>query len=189
MANGRIYQNALGAGNAYVSRYNASNSQAGVYTNSGGATYFGTNVDYSGGDKYSISSLPTAEWGNPDGNTTNAFELNVAASGTAGNAISWTRALNSDGSGNLTAPVSLSTPKLTISSGSSKRGTFAVTAGAATVVNASVTANSVIVITLKTVGGTIAGDPYVDTITPTTGFTVAGGGGSNTSTYNYVIIE
>lgn len=184
-----VAQSAVGAANAYVTRYNASNSQAGIYANSGGSAYFGSNVNYSSGDKYSISSLPAAEWGNVDGNATNAFELNVAASGTAGNAISWTRALNSDGSGNLTALVSLSTPKLTISTGSSKRGTFTVTAGAATVVNATVTANSAIVITLKTVGGTIGGQPYVDTITPTTGFTVAGGGGSNTSTYNYVIIE
>ena len=68
-------------------------------------------------------------------------------------------------------------------------GTFAVTAGAATVTQAAVTANSLILITLKTAGGTYVSPPYVATITPTTGFTVAGGGGSDSSTYNYMVIN
>lgn len=80
--------------------------------------------------------------------------------------------------------------KLIITAGSNKRaGTVTLTAGAATVTNTAVTAKSTVLLCLKTVGGTIAGLPYVDTITPTTGFTVAGGGASNTSTYNYIIIE
>jgi hypothetical protein len=62
-----------------------------------------------------------------------------------------------------------------------------VTSGAATVSQTKVTANSLILITLKTVGGTVAAQ-YVATITPGTGFTVAGGG-SDTSTYNYVVIN
>ena len=66
-------------------------------------------------------------------------------------------------------------------------GTYTVTAGAATVSQTKVTANSLILITLKTVGGTVAAQ-YVATITPGTGFTVAGGG-SDTSTYNYVVIN
>ena len=66
-------------------------------------------------------------------------------------------------------------------------GTYTVTAGAATITNTAVTANSQILITLKTVGGTVASQ-YVATITPGTGFTVAGGG-SDSSTYNYVIIN
>lgn len=58
-----------------------------------------------------------------------------------------------------------------------------------TVANANVTANSIILFTLKTVGGTVvAGQgPNVMTITPGTGFTVAGAS-TDTSTYNYLII-
>lgn len=56
-----------------------------------------------------------------------------------------------------------------------------------TVANAAVTAGSIISFTLKTVGGTVsAGAPNVKTITPGTGFTVAGVA-SDTSTYNYEI--
>jgi hypothetical protein len=68
-------------------------------------------------------------------------------------------------------------------------GTFALTAGAATVSQSKVTANSTILITLKTASGTIAAMPWVATITPTTGFTVATGATSDTSTYNYVVIN
>jgi len=50
-----------------------------------------------------------------------------------------------------------------------------------------VTANSNIVFTLKTVGGTVGAYPTIQTITPGTGFTVEGGA-SDTSTYNYWII-
>lgn len=65
-------------------------------------------------------------------------------------------------------------------------GTFTVAGGAATVSNTTITANSVILTTLKTVSGT----PLWLKITPTasTGFAVSGGGADN-STYNYVIIE
>lgn len=70
-----------------------------------------------------------------------------------------------------------------------KSGTFTLAAGAATIANTNWTANSVVIMTLKTLGGTILAQPYVATVTPATGFTVAGGGASNTSTYNYVIVE
>jgi hypothetical protein len=49
-----------------------------------------------------------------------------------------------------------------------------------------VDAGSAIIITLKTVGGTVA-QPFIATITAATGFTVTCGG-SDTSTYNYAII-
>lgn len=56
-----------------------------------------------------------------------------------------------------------------------------------TVADASVTAGSIISFTLKTIGGTVsASAPNVKTITPGTGFTVAGLA-SDTSTYNYEI--
>lgn len=75
---------------------------------------------------------------------------------------------------------------LQIASGSNKKaGTFTLTAGAATIANTSVTAHSVIHVTVKTVGGTRAGVPD---IVPTTGtgFTAATAS-TDTSTYNYWI--
>ena len=68
------------------------------------------------------------------------------------------------------------------------RGTVAINgATPVTVVAPLVTANSVIIFTLKTVGGTVGAVPAVQTITPGTGFTVQGTA-SDTSTYNYVVI-
>lgn len=55
-----------------------------------------------------------------------------------------------------------------------------------TVANANVTANSMIIFTLKTVGGTVS-SADLETVTPGTGFTVQGAAG-DTSTYSYVII-
>lgn len=57
-----------------------------------------------------------------------------------------------------------------------------------TVAELKVTSGSAIVITLKTVGGTVSPSvPYIATITPGTGFTVTGTA-SDTSTYNYLVI-
>ena len=56
------------------------------------------------------------------------------------------------------------------------------------VVNANVTTGSIVIFTLKTVGGTVSPNaPNVLTITPGTGFTV-GGTASDTSIYNYVVL-
>jgi hypothetical protein len=55
-----------------------------------------------------------------------------------------------------------------------------------TVTDAHVTATSNILVTLKTVGGTVGAIPAVKTITPGTGFTIAGTA-SDTSTYSYEI--
>ena len=57
-----------------------------------------------------------------------------------------------------------------------------------TVTDAAITANSVPVFALKTVGGTVGSYPTIETITPTTGFTVAGEA-LDTSTYNYVVFN
>jgi hypothetical protein len=66
-------------------------------------------------------------------------------------------------------------------------GTFVCTGGGTpSITNTNVDAGSAIVITLKTVGGTPA-VPVVTTITAGSGFTVTCGG-SDTSTYNYVVI-
>ena len=56
-----------------------------------------------------------------------------------------------------------------------------------TVADAGVTAASNIIPTLGTVGGTVGAIPHVTTITPGTGFTIAGTA-SDTSTYNYIVI-
>lgn len=57
-----------------------------------------------------------------------------------------------------------------------------------TVTNSSITANSGIIFTLKTASGTVGACPAIQTITPTTGFTVAGTA-LDVSVYNYHIIE
>ena len=68
-----------------------------------------------------------------------------------------------------------------------RRGTFTANGtNSVTVANKLVTANSVILPTLKTVGGTVGALPAIKTITPGTGFTVAATA-SDTSIYNYVI--
>ena len=50
-----------------------------------------------------------------------------------------------------------------------------------------VSADSTIVITLKTVGGTVGAVPAIQTITVGEGFTVAGTAG-DTSVYNYLVL-
>lgn len=68
-------------------------------------------------------------------------------------------------------------------------GTFTANgASAVTVADTRITANSVVVITLATVGGTVGAIPALKTVTPGTGFTVAGTA-SDTSVYNYLIIN
>lgn len=67
-------------------------------------------------------------------------------------------------------------------------GTFTANGASVVTVNDTrVTANSVIIFTLKTVGGTVGAIPAIQTITPGTGFTVAGTA-SDTSVYNYAIL-
>lgn len=73
--------------------------------------------------------------------------------------------------------------------GTTASGTFTTNGTATiTIANTYVTANSNIIITLKTVGGTVSpSNPYILTITPGTGFTVKATA-SDTSTYNYLIV-
>lgn len=52
--------------------------------------------------------------------------------------------------------------------------------------NINATVSCIVVISLKTVGGTVGAVPAIQTITGSTGFTVAGTAG-DTSTYNYII--
>lgn len=87
-------------------------------------------------------------------------------------------------------PVNLTTGQLSpINSTFAKvRGTVILNgATPVTEANTFVSANSTVVFTLKTVGGTVGAYPAIQTITPGTGFTFAGTAG-DTSTYNYVMI-
>jgi len=70
-------------------------------------------------------------------------------------------------------------------------GTFTALTGGGpvTVTEPNVTANSTILITLKTVGGTVSpGSLYISTITVGTGFTVVNATG-DTSVYNYRVFN
>lgn len=68
------------------------------------------------------------------------------------------------------------------------RGTFTCNGtSSVTVTDTRVSAGSVIVIGLKTVGGTVGAIPSVKTVTAGTGFTVSGTA-SDTSVYNYAIL-
>lgn len=67
-------------------------------------------------------------------------------------------------------------------------GTFVANgASAVTVAAPNLTATSMVLISLNTVGGTVGAIPAVQTVTPGTGFTVAATA-SDTSLYNYLII-
>jgi hypothetical protein len=57
-----------------------------------------------------------------------------------------------------------------------------------TVTNDAITADSIVIFTLKTVGGTVGAYPAIQTITAATGFTVAATA-SDTSVYNYLILN
>lgn len=60
-------------------------------------------------------------------------------------------------------------------------------ASAVTVAAPQITASSIVIPCLQTVGGTVGAIPAVKTITPGTGFTIAGTA-SDTSTYGLLII-
>jgi hypothetical protein len=84
-------------------------------------------------------------------------------------------------------PSSTTYPAINLTSGANlNAGTFALTAGSATVSNTGITANSVVVASLKTSGGTPGIYAPLITLTPSTGFT-ATGLATDTSTYNYVV--
>ena len=101
--------------------------------------------------------------------------------------------INANGDLNaLTGNVNIGTigKTLTIKGGANaKSGTFTANGvTAVTVSSTAITANSLIIFTLKTVGGTVGAYPTVKTITPSTGFTVACTA-LDTSVYNWGVIE
>ena len=91
------------AKNAIVARYNSANSLFGVTVNSAGQSVLSENTDAStGSDAYSKTGLPAFRLGNTGGSGTVPFWIDVAASGTAGGAITWTNAFKIDASKNST---------------------------------------------------------------------------------------
>ncbi len=91
------------------------------------------------------------------------------------------------GQGGVTIPLG---DKLLITAGTNgKAGTVTITgATPVSVATTAFTANSVVSFSLKTVGGTVGEVPSVKTVTPGTGFTVAGTA-LDTSVYNWFIID
>jgi len=99
-----------------------------------------------------------------------------------------------DSSGNISASKSISfttaSSGITLKRGANGRvGTVVLTGTTAvSVSNTIITTSDLVSFSLNTVGGTVGAIPVVKTITPLSGFTVAGTV-SDTSTYNYTIIK
>ena len=78
---------------------------------------------------------------------------------------------------------------LKIKSGSNaKAGTVTLASGAGTISSTAITANSILIIGLKTASGVITTHPYATAVTAGTSYTLAAGAGDN-STYNWALIE
>jgi hypothetical protein len=76
-----------------------------------------------------------------------------------------------------------------IKSGSNaKAGTVTLSSGAGTISSTAITANSILIIGLKTASGVITMQPYATAVTAGTSYTIAAGAGDN-STYNWALIE
>ena len=89
--------------NAFIARYNSANSLFGITLNSSGQAVLSENCDANTYvDSYSKTGLPAFRLGNVAGSGTVPFWIDVAASGTAGNAITWTNAFKIDSNLNAT---------------------------------------------------------------------------------------
>jgi hypothetical protein len=150
----------------------------------GGESDFGTNCYYASGWKYRYTD--TASRVRLNGNV---IEFYNAASGTAGNAITWILAATIDASGNF---------KLAVAGGGIyiKEGTNAcmgiatLVAGVVVVSTTKVTANSRIFLTRQTVGGTVGTSVDVTARTAGTSFTITAAGSIlDTSTVAWEIKE
>ncbi len=67
-------------------------------------------------------------------------------------------------------------------------GTVTLASGAGSLTGLTLTANSIIIFTLKTASGTIASQPYLTAISVSAGTATVAAGGSDNSTYNYMIL-
>lgn len=143
------------------------------------------------GSALTRGSYGTVEVMCPDTNGNPA--LNVGAPTGTGALQVWSKGATQSSTGTQVSQVNndgtFNIPGLFITAGTNKKaGTFTLISGTKVVSNNSITANSVVVMTLKTASGTVSQAPFVSAITAGTGFTVTGGGSDN-STYNYIIFE
>ena len=187
--NGPVY--ALGTTNTgiYTSGVDGNNQQVINFTNSGNASYqFGKDILSLSSSTpkiaFSEATIPTAA-------NTALIQLGGAGGGGIGAPIAQSASLQGN---------TYNTPRdlviaygagtnvgVAISASNGLSGTFTLVGGTKVVSNTNITANSVVMVTLKTLGGTRAGNPDI-VLTAGTGFT-ATGGSSDTSTYNYIILS
>lgn len=114
----------------------------------------------------------------------------AGGAGSGVNALVTQLSINSAGLATFTGDVTMSlAKKLTFGSGSNQRaGNLTLVAGTQTISNTSVTANSIILLTRKTSGGTI-GLAITYTVSAATSFTVTSDNALDTSTFSYAIFE
>ena len=149
-------------------------------TGTGGSVFNSTSVDSDFTVKKNTSGNAIAF----DAGTVD-LQLNATTIGLTG-AITHTGAISQSGSTTFTT----ATSTIVLKQGANgKTGTFIANgATPVSVATTAFTANSGVIFTLKTVGGTVGAHPAIQTVTPSTGFTVACTAG-DTSTYNFHIIE
>lgn len=73
------------------------------------------------------------------------------------------------------------------STGNARAGNAILVGGTVTVGNTSVTANTIVMLTRKTIGGTVGNTSY--TVSAGSSFTISSSSGTDTSTYSYLLIE
>jgi len=120
------------------------------------------------------------------GNETVTGNLTVGGDASVGDDLTVTGDIDTDGDVLLSA---IGKSLKVLAGANGKAGT--VTLNGATPVSVATTAlkdTSVVLFGLKTVGGTVGAYPSVKTVTPNTGFDVAGTAG-DTSVYNWIIVD
>jgi hypothetical protein len=81
---------------------NGTNPNCTILAGPSGPSYFASNVLITGGvDVYGVATFPSCRFGNGNGTTTRCFEVEVAAAGTAGSAITWISALTCTNTGSV----------------------------------------------------------------------------------------
>ena len=187
--NGPVY--ALGTTNTgiYTSGVDGNNKQVINFTNSGNPSY------QFGKDTLSLSSsTPKIAFSSatiPTASNTSLIQLGGVNGGGIGAPIAQSASLQGN---------TYNTPRdlviaygtgtnvgVAISASNGLSGTFTLVGGTKVVSNTNITANSVVMVTLKTASGTRTGNPDI-VLSVGTGFT-ATGGVLDTSTYNYIILS
>jgi hypothetical protein len=151
---------------------------------SGSCNILWTNNAYYDGSNWRYSrSLQASHYEQISG----THKWNVAATGTAGNVITWSLAALLDINGNYS--LLLPGAGLRVKEGSNaKQGVATLAAGSVVVSNTSVTSTSRIMLTTQTPGGTV-GAVYVSARVAGTSFTITSTSGADTSTVAYQIFE